>query len=112
VKNLLHRHLSKVSRDLWLFLGAVCLIGFSGAVVNSVFNNYLNDTYSLTSIQRTILELPREAPGLLVVFVSALLWFLSTRRLAAFAMLLQGIGLVLIALFSPSFPSCWSGSSS
>jgi predicted MFS family arabinose efflux permease len=47
-----------------------------------------------------LLELPREMPGFLVVFVSALLYLMSSRRLAALANLLGGLGIAGIALYS------------
>ena len=68
-------------------------------MVNSILNNFLDDTYQLTSFQRTILEFPRELPGFLLAFISAALFFLRSRRLAVFASILGAIGMVLIALF-------------
>jgi predicted MFS family arabinose efflux permease len=52
-------------------------------------------------LERTLLEFPRELPGFLLVFISAALFFLRTRRLAVFAGLLGSAGLLLIA-FSPT----------
>ncbi len=105
----LRKKVSKIPKDIRLFLGAVALIGFSQAVYNSVFNNFLNDTFGISSLQRSILELPRELPGFLVVFVSAFLFFMCSRRLAVLALLLQGLGLILIGSFSPqlSFMLAW-----
>lgn len=98
------KQLQRLALDLRLFGTVISLVGFSESVVGSVFNNYLNETFGLSSLQRTLLELPRELPGLLVVFVSALLFFLSSRRLAVLANFLTGLGLVLLAFFSPVLP--------
>ena len=49
------------------------------------------------------MELPRELPGLLIIVVSAILFFLCSRRQAAFANILCAIGILFIGLFSPSF---------
>jgi len=95
--------LQRLPRDFLLFLGAATLYAFSQSAVNSVFNNFLNDTYSISDLQRGLLELPREMPGFLVVFVSALLYFMSPRRLAALANLLAGLGIAGIALFSSRY---------
>ncbi|MFH2068484.1 MAG: MFS transporter [Candidatus Omnitrophota bacterium] len=105
----LKQRVLKISPDIRLFLGAIALIGFSQAVFNSVFNNFLNDTFGISSLQRSFLELPRELPGFLVVFVSAFLFFMCSRRLAVLALLLQGFGLILIGSFSPqlSFMLAW-----
>ncbi len=92
-----------VPRDFILFVAAAVLYAFAQSAVNSVFNNFLNDTYSIGDFQRGLLELPREMPGFLVVFVSALLYLMSSRRLAALAVLLAGLGIAGIALFSARY---------
>jgi len=77
-------------RDFVLFVIAATLYAFSQSAVTAVFNNFLNETYSIGNFQRGLLELPREMPGFLVVFVSALLYLMSSRRLAALANLVGG----------------------
>lgn len=86
-----------------LFLAAIFVFGFSQSIVEATFNNYLNETFSISDFQRGFLELPRELPGFLVVFVAALLFFLCTRRLAALANLLCALGILLIGIYSPTF---------
>ncbi|MCX5849137.1 MAG: MFS transporter, partial [Deltaproteobacteria bacterium] len=49
------------------------------------------------------MELPRELPGLLVIFVSAVLFFLCSRRQAALANILCAIGILFIGFYSPNF---------
>jgi predicted MFS family arabinose efflux permease len=95
--------LQALPRDFVLFVIAATLYAFSQSAVNSVFNNFLNDTYSISNFQRGLLELPRETPGFLVVFVSALLYLMSSRRLAALANLLSGLGIAGIALYSARY---------
>jgi predicted MFS family arabinose efflux permease len=95
--------LQGLPRDFLIFVVAATLYAFSQSAVNSVFNNFLNDTYSISDFQRGLLELPREMPGFLVVFVSALLYLMSSRRLAALANLLAGLGIAGIALFSARY---------
>ncbi len=98
------KHLfTSTNRDLGLFIGAVAFAGFAESIYNAVFNNFLSDTFAISSLDRTILELPRESGGLLVIFMSALLFFLPNRRLAVAATLLGSLGLVLMALFSFTF---------
>jgi predicted MFS family arabinose efflux permease len=86
-----------------LFLAATFIFGFSQSLVDSTFNNYLNETFFINNLQRGLMELPRELPGLLTIVVSALLFFLCSRRQAAFANLMCAIGILFIGLFSPSF---------
>jgi predicted MFS family arabinose efflux permease len=93
----------RLPRDFLLFVIAATLYAFAQSAVNAVFNNFLNDTYSISYLQRGLLELPRELPGFLVVFVSALLYLMSSRRLASLANLLGGLGIAGIALFSARY---------
>ena len=73
------------NKQLILFLIASAFLGITQSIDSSVFNNFLNDTFHLTVAQRTILEIPRELPGFLVVFVSGLLMFLGDIRIAMVA---------------------------
>jgi len=99
----LYRKIAGLPRDFILFILAIALIGFSQSAINSVFNNYLNEIFHISNNQRGMLELPREMPGFLVVFFSALFFFMSARRLAAFANFLAAAGVALIGLMSPSY---------
>ncbi len=91
--------LHRFKKELLLFMGAIALVGFGESIVNSTLNNFLHDSYAITSLQRTFLELPRELPGFMVVFISTAMFFLRSRRLAVFASLLGSLGFLLIALF-------------
>jgi predicted MFS family arabinose efflux permease len=93
----------RLPHDFLLFAVAATLCAFAQSAVNAVFNNFVNDTYAIGDFQRGLLELPRELPGFLVVFVSALLYLMSPRRLAALANLLAAIGIAGIALFSSRY---------
>jgi predicted MFS family arabinose efflux permease len=99
----IQRRVLSAHRDLLLFISAIAAIGFGESIVNSVFNNFLSDTFNLNSLQRTFMELPRELPGFLVIFVSAALFFIRSRRLAVAATMCGATGLVLMAFFSISF---------
>ncbi len=97
------QHFRHFERDMLFFISGLAMIGFAESMVNAVFNNFLNETFSLNSFQRTFLELPRELPGFSVIFVSAVLFFVRSRRLATFAALAGAGGLVLMAFFSVTF---------
>lgn len=92
---------ARVSRELKLFAAASLMMGIAHSIYDSTFNNFVNERFPLTGFQRSLLELPRELPGFLVVFVSALLWFLCSRRLGGFALVLSMVGALLIG-FIPS----------
>lgn len=91
------------SRELRLFAVASLAMGMAYSVVDSTLNNFLNDRFALTGFQRSFLEVPRELPGLLVVFITALLWFLCSRRLGTLAMILGLAGALLIGFGSTSY---------
>ena len=63
----------------------------------------MHETFFISDLQRGLMEFPRELPGLLVVFVSAVLFFLCSRRQAALANVLCAFGILFIGFFSPSF---------
>ncbi len=91
------------SRELILFATAALMLGMAFSMVDATFNNFLNDKFALTGFQRSFLEFPRELPGFSVVFVSAALWFLCSRRLGVVAMALGAIGAVMIGFASTSY---------
>lgn len=90
-------------KDYSLFLIVGFLIGIASGIINSVFNNFLNDVYKLSATDRGIVEIPRELPGLLIVFVLAILSFLGDVKIAFIAMLCASMGLVGLGLLSPTF---------
>ena len=91
------------SRELLLFATAALILGMAFSMVDSTFNNFLNEKFALSGFQRSFLEFPRELPGFLVVFVSAALWFLCSRRMSVVAMFLSAVGAVLIGFASSSY---------
>jgi len=101
----LKQRFANAGGDVRRFLAAIAFASFSTSVLDAVFNNFLNETFTISSLTRTLIEIPREMPGLLVMFFSALLFFLCNRRLAAFALTLCSIGLTLLATHSASLTS-------
>ena len=93
----------RIPPELLRFIAGVALIGFGESIVNSTLNNFLDETFHISSLDRTLLEFPRELPGFLVVFVSAALFFLRSRRLAVAAATLGALGLALMGFFPASF---------
>ncbi|MDJ0764932.1 MAG: MFS transporter [Myxococcota bacterium] len=83
----------KISPDFTYLLMATMFFGLAGGIFQSSFNNYLSDMHGLDATSRGWIELPREFPGFLMMFVSAvLLFWLRETRMAAAAMLLTGLG--------------------
>ena len=92
-----------IPRELKIFLLASIVMGIAYAVMDSTFNNFLNDRFTLSGFQRSFLEFPRELPGGSVIFFSALLWFLCSRRLGAWALLIGAVGTLLIGFAAPGY---------
>jgi predicted MFS family arabinose efflux permease len=91
------------SRELRLFALASFMMGTAYSMYDAMFNNYLNERFTMTGFMRSFLEVPRELPGLLCVFITAMLWFLCSRRLGAVSMLLGLVGVLLIGFASPTY---------
>ncbi len=91
------------TKDRQLYFIAILAMGLAGAMVDSSFNNFLKANWDIGGLARSSLELPRELPGFLNVFVAASLAFLPGRRIGAVAFALQAAGIALLALFSSSF---------
>ncbi len=100
---MLFTRIRRASRELMLFATAALVLGIAYSMFDAVFNNFLHEKFALSGFQRSFLEFPRELPGFLVVFVSALLWFLCSRRLGAFALALGAVGALLIGFASSSY---------
>jgi predicted MFS family arabinose efflux permease len=94
---------TNASRELKIFALASLMMGIGYSIFDSTFNNFLDGRFALSGFQRSFLEFPRELPGFLVVFVSALLWFLCSRRLGAFALALGAAGTLLIGFVSTTY---------
>ena len=85
------------------FLLGVFFLGINSGVISSAFNNYLNDSFSLTAGQRGFLEFPRELPGFLLIFVTGLLAVLPVRQWAVITSLLTAVGVFGLAFLSPGY---------
>ena len=95
--------IASASRELKLFIIASFVLGIAYSMVDAVMNNFLNARFALDGLQRSFLEFPRELPGFLCVFVTALLGFLCSRRLGVLAMLLGVAGALLIGFASSTY---------
>lgn len=90
-------------RDLRLALAATLFFGAASGIFQSTLNNYLSDVHRLDAGARGWLELPRELPGFLIMFVtSALLVVMRETQMAAIAMLATALGAVGLGFLSPS----------
>ncbi len=77
------------------------LLGVVSAVESTSLANRLYEDLNFTVMQRSLLETPRELPGLLTVVLIGLLNGLGDIRIAAVANIIGGIGLLLFG-FAPN----------
>lgn len=85
--------LRKLAMPLLLFAAANLFMGLYAGLYDPSFNNYLAGVHNVSETTRGILELPRELPGFLTVFIFSLLVFLPDTRIAVLSALLVCIGL-------------------
>lgn len=93
----------EISKDLFLFLIASVLLAIVAAVESTSLANRLYEDLNFTIMQRSLLEAPRELPGLLTVVLIGLLNGLGDIRIAAVANILGGIGLFFFGLVPNQF---------
>lgn len=86
------------TRDLAITTIAVFLMRFGEGIVNGVRMNFFVDTLGITSSQVLWLEGIREIPGLLLIFIAALIMRLPLSWRAAGAALVLGLGYMSFAL--------------
>jgi MFS family permease len=90
-------------RDFNLFLIAGFMGGIGAGIYSSVFNNFLSDVYKLSADARGVVEVPRELPGVFIMFVLGLLNFLGDIRIALFGTIAAALGMLGLGLLSPTF---------
>ncbi len=92
-----------LERNLFLFLAGMALLGVSGGMMETTFNNYVSDTFNLGADARGILEFPRELPGFLTALFAGLLYFMAETRIAGFSALGVGLGMLGLAFIGPQW---------
>ncbi len=62
-----------ITSNLFLFISGVFIAGIISTALHGTFHNYLNDIFGIGAESRGFLEFPRELPGLLTLFIIALI---------------------------------------
>jgi MFS family permease len=97
-----------MEREMVLLFIAIAFIGSSQGFSENILTNF----YSIIGMQtgdRTLLEPIRELPGLLIMFIIAVLSVLTISRMAATAMILRAAGFILVACFTQTFDAAFIG---
>lgn len=83
-------------------LFATLFFGAASGIFLSTLNNYLSDVHHLSAEMRGWLELPREFPGFLMMFIAGgLLFILRESQMAALAMIFTAAGAVGLGYLAP-----------
>lgn len=90
-------------KQLFLFFVAIACIAAGSGIHESVFNNFLSDTFHLPASQRGLLEFPRETPGLLVALVAGMLFLLPETAMGTVGALIFCFGMVGMSQFGHNY---------
>jgi len=91
------------TRARHLFLAAFFLFAVANGLSGSIISNYFKDVFQVDSVQRGLLEIPRELPGVAGVFVIAALPSLGNLSLSVLGFSLYAVGLFVLGLLSPDY---------
>ena len=94
----------KWKKAIAVFTVIVALSGLGYGLSDTLFANYFRDAYQVDAFQRGLIEVPRELPGVLSLFILSALAFWGDKRLALLSFALIFVGIMFLALFAPSFP--------
>jgi len=91
------------SRDLKRALLATLFFGAASGIFTATLNNYLAEVHHLGAEARGWLELPRELPGFLIMFIAGgMLTVFRETQMAAAAMLLTALGAIGLGYLAPT----------
>jgi predicted MFS family arabinose efflux permease len=91
-------------RDYYLFLIAGIFLGITLSVDGSTLANYLKEHFGMMVLDRSILEFPRELPGLLVVLTIGALSFLGGDvRISVVANLIAAVGMFTLGILPSQY---------
>jgi hypothetical protein len=80
-------------------------VGAAGGIFETTFNNYLNETFSITADTRGYLEFPREFPGFLTALFAGALFFLPETAIGVVCALSIAAGMFGLAAWGQQWGS-------
>ncbi len=85
-----------------VFLLSMITFGLSYGLYKGVLDNYLAEIVSMSSFDKGVSEFFREMPGLMLVFVLAVLYLFSAEKIYRIGALIMLIGMVMHAVIPPT----------
>ncbi len=92
-----------LSPSLKVFFVIMTMSFFAAGLSDHILNNYFKDAYNADAALRSVIEFPREMPGLILAVVIAVLAPLGNLRIAIVAQCLCVVGILVLGLSSPPF---------
>ena len=92
-----------VEKDFLLFMIVGIFLGIAQSIDGSTLTNFLKERFGIAILQRSALEMPRELPGFLVVFITGFLYSLGDVRIAAMANLCAALGMFLLGVIPHNY---------
>jgi predicted MFS family arabinose efflux permease len=93
----------KIKKAMFLLAFASAFVGIYYGFSDSILANYFREAYGVGAAQRGLIELPRELPGIVSLFVISALSFLRDIRIAIVAQVFGAIGMMALGLWHPTF---------
>jgi len=93
----------KDNRTVYIFIAALFFSAFGLGFSDGIISNYFKDAYDVTTVQRGFLEIPRELPGFLCIFLMSFLSFISDTKKMIISQILVIIGMAFLGVFTPHF---------
>ena len=93
----------RLKTAIFIFVVISAFTGFYTGIIDSILANYFKEAYSITAEQRGFIEIPRELPGILSLFVITAFSFLRDIRTAIIAQVFGVIGFIVLGLFHPTY---------
>jgi predicted MFS family arabinose efflux permease len=86
-----------------IFVAVLALAALANGLGNSILSNYFNEVFHIDSVQRGLIEVPRESPGILCMVLVAALGGLGNLWMSVAAQLLVLAGMIVMGWCGPSY---------
>ena len=93
----------QMKKAILIYTIIVALSGLGLGLSDNLFSNYFRDAFEVDAFWRGFIEVPRELPGFLTVFVLSALAFFGDKKLTLISFAFSFVGIMLLALTNPSF---------
>lgn len=94
---------NKHRQALSIYLVILAMAALGAGLSDNILSNYFKDAYQVTAFQRGLIEIPREAPGVIGIFIVTALIALGDIRIAAIAQALMIVGLLFLGFLTPPY---------